>query len=125
MLTNLNKYTISTPESSGIFNHEGIKLMAILLSFLCPGLGHLLNGRAFQGLLFFVLTAIAYCCLFVPGLLMHIFVILDAAKDAERKRRSEMLEQTATLAAVIAADLLQLSKQRREIPAKSPFFRVL
>ena len=67
--------------------------MAILLSFICPGLGHLYTGRAIQGLMFFTLTVIGYMCFVVPGIALHLFVLLDSARDSNRVKNRDMQRQ--------------------------------
>lgn len=52
--------------------------LAGVLSFFIPGLGQLYRGKIFGGLLWFVFTAIGYFFLFVPGLIIHLFCIIDA-----------------------------------------------
>ena len=75
--------------------------MAVLLSFLCPGLGHLYLGRLFQGLLFFVLTIAGYIAFVVPGLLIHLFVLVDANREANRQKKSEMVMQARMMAEAV------------------------
>jgi TM2 domain-containing membrane protein YozV len=75
--------------------------MAILLSLICPGLGHLYTGRMIQGLLLFVLTVAGYFCFIVPGIIIHLFVIVDAARDSNRKKGRDMQTQANMLADAI------------------------
>jgi TM2 domain-containing membrane protein YozV len=51
---------------------------AAVLSFFIPGLGQLYKGRIGAGALFLIVTAIGYLLLIVPGILVHIFAIVDA-----------------------------------------------
>lgn len=71
--------------------------MAILLTLICPGLGHLYNGRPFQGLFFFVITIVGYMAMIFPGVIIHLFLLLDVQRDKERRdvqrdrRQAEMI----------------------------------
>jgi TM2 domain-containing membrane protein YozV len=58
--------------------------MAALANFFIPGLGHLILGKPFQALLWFVLVIAGYFAFVVPGVVLHIFCILDAARQAKR-----------------------------------------
>jgi hypothetical protein len=76
--------------------------MAAVLSFFIPGLGHMLNGRIFQGLLFLVLVPVGYLLsiplFLVPGLLLHLFVIVDAQRDSGRQSEAKMNRQAELIA---------------------------
>jgi TM2 domain-containing membrane protein YozV len=58
---------------------SGGNVLAALCSFFIPGLGQLLQGRPWIGLLYFVLAAIFWWPFFL-GWIIHIFAALDAAK---------------------------------------------
>ena len=51
-----------------------------LLSFLIPGLGQLCTGRPLAGMVWFGATLIGYLAFILPGLVLHIICIVDAAK---------------------------------------------
>jgi len=72
--------------------------MAILLSLICPGLGHLLNGRIIQAMVLFVVTVAGYICFVVPGLIIHLLVIVDAARDGHRVKYHDMQRQADMMA---------------------------
>lgn len=72
--------------------------MAILLTLICPGLGHLYNGRPVQGLFFFVITIIGYFPLVIPGILIHLFLLWDVQRDGERKELKRDQRQAELLA---------------------------
>lgn len=76
--------------------------MAAVLSFFVPGLGHMLNGRVFQGLFFLVLVPLVYLlsipAFCIPGLIVHLFVMLDANKDAKRRENEKTERQAAAMA---------------------------
>lgn len=76
--------------------------MAILLSLIFPGLGHLYNGRLIQGVLWFCVTMAGYTCLFVPGLILHVLAILDAARDGNRVKSRDMQRQADMMADAFA-----------------------
>ena len=52
---------------------------AAVLSFFIPGLGQIFMGRVLAGIGWFFIVPIFYLFLIVPGILMHIFCIYDAA----------------------------------------------
>jgi hypothetical protein len=51
--------------------------MAGVLNLFCPGLGHLVTGRPFSGLAWFIAVPIGYLCLVVPGIILHICCIVQ------------------------------------------------
>ena len=51
---------------------------AAVLSFFIPGLGQLYKGRIGLGFVLFVTTVVGYVCFIIPGILIHLFVIIDA-----------------------------------------------
>jgi TM2 domain-containing membrane protein YozV len=59
--------------------------MAGLCAFLFPGLGHLILGKPFHALLWCVGIFTGYLMLILPGIILHIISIVDAAKQ-ERKQ---------------------------------------
>ena len=63
---------------------DGVYAMAAICNFFLPGLGHLILGKPFQGLLWLVLVIAGYICFIVPGIVLHIFCILDAARQSKR-----------------------------------------
>lgn len=65
-------------------------MIAGLASFFCPGLGHLLCGKPFSGILWFCLVLIGYLLFLIPGILLHIMSIMasvDLANRIEWERR--------------------------------------
>jgi TM2 domain-containing membrane protein YozV len=52
--------------------------IAILLSLLIPGAGHLYKGDIFSGLLFFILIPIGYLLFIIPGAILHFISIVTA-----------------------------------------------
>ncbi|BBO32235.1 DUF4339 domain-containing protein [Lacipirellula parvula] len=53
--------------------------VAIVLSFLIPGLGQMYKGQIFNGLAWFIVTTIGYFALVIPGLVLHLCCIIGAA----------------------------------------------
>lgn len=60
--------------------------VAAILSFLLPGLGQMYKGQIFNGLGWFVLTAIGYVCFVIPGVVLHLCCIFGAASGDPYKR---------------------------------------
>src|SRR5688572_21167144 len=54
--------------------------IAALLSFLLPGAGQMYKGNVSGGILWFVAVIIGYIFLIIPGLILHLICILNAAK---------------------------------------------
>jgi TM2 domain-containing membrane protein YozV len=54
--------------------------MAIVLSFLWPGLGQMYKGQVINGLVWMVLTIVGYFPLVIPGLILHLFCIIGAGR---------------------------------------------
>ena len=66
--------------------------MAGLCAFLFPGLGHLVLAKPLQALLWFVVIVLGYCALIVPGVLLHLVAVVDAAR-AEQRRTVQTLRK--------------------------------
>ena len=58
--------------------------VAILFNLFWPGIGQIYQGRAFAGLFFMVCTPVGYLFLLIPGLILHVICILDAALYRDR-----------------------------------------
>jgi predicted nucleic acid-binding Zn ribbon protein len=57
--------------------HPGV---AAVLSFLIPGLGQIYKGQVLTGLMWmFVLVPLGYLCCMVPGFILHVICLFDAA----------------------------------------------
>ncbi len=69
---------------------EGVWVMAGLCAFICPGLGHLVVGKPFQAFLWFVLIVAGYIMFIVPGIILHIISIVDAARAGRREQIATM-----------------------------------
>jgi hypothetical protein len=54
--------------------------VAAVLSFFIPGAGQIYKGQVGRGLLYLFVVVIGYLLFVVPGLILHILVIVDAAK---------------------------------------------
>lgn len=56
---------------------------AAILSWFCPGLGQLVKGQAGRGFLFFGAVVVGLLCCGIPGVVIHVVNIFDAAVYAE------------------------------------------
>jgi TM2 domain-containing membrane protein YozV len=65
-------------------------VMAGFCAFICPGLGHLIVGKPFQALLWLVLIVAGYIMFIVPGVILHIISIVDAARAGRREQIATM-----------------------------------
>jgi hypothetical protein len=61
-------------------------------AFIFPGLGHLLAGKPFQAMFWFVLIVVGYLCFVVPGVLLHLVSIIDAVR-AERRNTVKAISE--------------------------------
>ena len=53
--------------------------LAAVMSFFIPGLGQLYKGQIGAGIAWMVFTILGYCAFFLPGLVLHIACIVNAA----------------------------------------------
>ena len=60
---------------------------AALLSFFLPGLGQICNGRVGNGLMWMAATVLGYFALVVPGIVLHVLCVVNAAKQAQQPGR--------------------------------------
>ncbi|MDQ3817888.1 MAG: hypothetical protein M3362_09370, partial [Acidobacteriota bacterium] len=61
--------------------------VAAILSFFIPGVGQMYKGRVGEGILWLIFTPIGYVLLILPGLILHIICIINAAQgDPHRPR---------------------------------------
>lgn len=56
---------------------------AALLSFFMPGLGQMCNGQIGAGVLWMLFTCLGYVCFVIPGIVLHVLCIINAAKQAQ------------------------------------------
>lgn len=83
MLQGDTGYAAPSQQQYAPFNHPPQRLwspgVAAVLSFFIPGLGQLYKGKIGKGLVWFIATAIGYALLVVPGLILHLCCIVNAA----------------------------------------------
>ena len=53
---------------------------AAILSLFVPGLGQAVKGRVLSGIFWFVVVILGYCALVVPGLILHLWCVVRAAR---------------------------------------------
>ena len=58
--------------------------IAGILSFLIPGLGQIYNRQYIKGIVSFLATTFGYYLLIIPGLIIHLLVIIDAVGEAKK-----------------------------------------
>lgn len=73
--------TVSAPLVPVAPKSEGL---AAAISFFWPGIGQIYAGDTGRGLGWFFATMVGYAMLVVPGFVLHIMSIFDAAKTARR-----------------------------------------
>ncbi|MEM1013800.1 MAG: hypothetical protein AAGI46_16465 [Planctomycetota bacterium] len=61
--------------------------VAALLSLLIPGVGQMVNGKVGAGIVWLIGTFIGYLLFIVPGLILHIICIVDAANSSPQRRQ--------------------------------------
>lgn len=62
--------------------------LAAIVNIFLPGVGQLVQGRFLAFVFFFVATLIGYFLLVIPGILMHIWCILDSVNYKEKQNTS-------------------------------------
>ena len=70
---------VTVEGSSGYHPPEYSLGLAGLLSFFIPGLGQLYAGRPLAAITHFLLTPVGYMLFVIPGFVLHIWSVLDAA----------------------------------------------
>jgi TM2 domain-containing membrane protein YozV len=60
--------------------------VAAILSLFIPGVGQMYKGRVGEGILWLIFTPIGYIFLILPGLIMHIICIINAAQGNPHKQ---------------------------------------
>ncbi len=58
--------------------------LAAIVNIFIPGVGQLIQGRLLAGLFFLFATFIGYILLVIPGLIMHVWAIVDAANHKSK-----------------------------------------
>jgi TM2 domain-containing membrane protein YozV len=56
--------------------------VAMVLSFVWPGLGQIYRGNLGSGLLWMITIPVGYLCLIVPGVILHIVCVAMAGHKA-------------------------------------------
>ena len=64
--------------------HQPSRGVALLFSIFWPGMGQIYQGRVFAGLFFMLFTPIGYLFLIVPGMILHLICLIDAALYTRR-----------------------------------------
>lgn len=54
------------------------RMVTFFLNLLIPGLGYVNQKKVTKGIVVFIVTAIAYGMLFIPGLFVHAAVLIDS-----------------------------------------------
>lgn len=52
-----------------------------ILSLFLPGLGQMAKGQTSRGLGIFISTMLGYCCLVIPGFILHVWNVADAYQN--------------------------------------------
>jgi RNA polymerase subunit RPABC4/transcription elongation factor Spt4 len=56
--------------------------IAAILSFIVPGLGQMYRGHVFNGICLLICTIIGYFFFVIPGLVIHLLVVIEAGRPA-------------------------------------------
>ena len=60
-------------------------VVAVLLSFIVPGLGQFYKGQLLNGLVWFVVVVIGYVSFIIPGIVLHLCCLLGAGMGDPHK----------------------------------------
>jgi TM2 domain-containing membrane protein YozV len=63
--------------------------VAALLSFFFPGAGQIYKGKIGAGLLWFIAVPIGYFCIILPGIILHVWCVYNAAAVGPNGQQSE------------------------------------
>lgn len=96
--------TYTRPENV-VYVKEKTAFISLLLSFFFPGAGQVYNGNLKKGMYMIIGFWIGLFILFIPGIVVLIYSMYDAYKEAERINRGELpfIEPTAKDALIYAA----------------------
>lgn len=70
---------LSTASGNRQAERKWIPGVAAVLSLFIPGAGQMYKGHIGRGLFWLIITVIGYCCLIIPGLILHVLCIVTAA----------------------------------------------
>lgn len=76
--------TQSTPMTQAASMRQWKPGIAALLSFVIPGAGQMYKGKVGAGLLWFLAVVIGYIAMIVPGIILHLVCIFNAAYGATK-----------------------------------------
>jgi len=60
-------------------NAQQPNVLAGFLSLLFPGLGQMCKGKVFAAVGWLAIVLLGYVCFVIPGLILHLFCVRDAA----------------------------------------------
>ena len=89
-----------------------------MLSFVIPGLGQIYKGQIGRGLIFLPITIAGYAMLILPGVIIHIFVILDAYN-------SSTLPHPGASSPRVAVELTPEQRERQKAQNRKSAFQML
>lgn len=77
---------------------------AAIMTMMLPGLGQLLKGQIMPGIIWALAVGFGYFAFFWPGLIIHVFCILDAAftKGENHTANSKVSSKLLLLGLVIS-----------------------
>jgi len=78
------------PRTQPVIVKSKSPILALILSFLWVGLGQLYNGKLVKGILLQLGVIIGSCFFVLPGLIVWVYGLWDAYKDAEKMNRGEI-----------------------------------
>ena len=85
---NYNEYNEFPKAQADVVNQSPV--IATVASFMLPGLGQLYNGKVGKGLILAACYCVGLCLMFIPGLIVWVYAMWDAYKEAEKMNRREM-----------------------------------
>lgn len=71
-------------------------VIGALLSFVWPGLGQMVQGRIGAGVLWMFGVFLGYAMLIIPGLILHLVCIIDAARGVPQLREVRTATRTSS-----------------------------
>jgi len=82
-------HTLQNLLPSRLLKKKSLK-WTLFLSLITPGMGHIYNGKISIGILTLLITITCYMTLVILGIIVHLFVIVDAIIQNIRRNKSKL-----------------------------------
>jgi len=69
--------------------------IAVFFSLIFPGLGQMYKGQGWSGFLWLIFVLVGYLFFVIPGVILHLMCLVDAAKGDPDSVKEDPYERTA------------------------------